>query len=110
MKRRKILALLSIGAVLAGPSMAGAAGGAPKPAADGKVAFANLPAKYRARMAAQDKARTAANQIRSTVERTKATGFTGIELRDGGVRLWYQGALPASCPSRGHRGTQYGAC
>jgi hypothetical protein len=47
-------------------------------------------------MQAQDKARTAANQIRSTVERTKASGYTGIELRNGGVRLWYQGALPAA--------------
>jgi hypothetical protein len=96
MKRRKILALLSISAVLVGPSVPHAAGGAPRPAADGKVAFGNLPAKYRARMAAQDKARTAANRIRSTVEQTKAPGFTGIELRDGGVRLWYQGALPAT--------------
>jgi len=96
MKRRKILALLSISAVLAGSSIAHAAGEPQKPAADGQVAFANLPAKYRARMAAQDKARTAANRIRATVERTKAPGFTGIELRDGGVQLWYQGALPAA--------------
>jgi hypothetical protein len=61
MKRRKILALLSISAVLVSSSVAHAAGGPPKPAPDAKVAFDYLPAADRARMQAQDKARTAAN-------------------------------------------------
>lgn len=55
-----------------------------------------VPSAQRAKMLAQDKARSAANQIRWAVERGDAPGFTGIELRDGKALLWYKGTPPAA--------------
>jgi hypothetical protein len=58
-------------------------------------------------MRAQDKARAAASTIRWAVERGKADGFTGLELHEGSVRLWYKGTPPAAVSSAvaGARGT-----
>jgi hypothetical protein len=79
----------------------------PKPGTDVDSAYAHVPAGKRAEMRAQDKARAAASMIRWAVERGKADGFTGLELREGSVRFWYKGTPPAAVRSAvaGARGT-----
>ncbi|MGN9913553.1 hypothetical protein ACTMTJ_39060 [Phytohabitans sp. LJ34] len=56
--------------------------------------FSYLPPDVRERMRAQDRAKAAASEVRWAVERTGATGYSGIELRDGAVVLWYKGTPP----------------
>jgi hypothetical protein len=107
MQKRKyaLIAVLSAGMLVFGSSVATA--DPPKPYSDAAMPFEHVPSGQRARMQAQDKARSAASQIRWAVERSTREGFTGIELHQGAVRLWYKGALPAAVRSAvgGARGT-----
>ncbi len=107
MQKRKYLlvAALTAGTLVFGSSAADA--DPPKPSGGAATPFAHVPSDQRARMQAQDKARSAASQIRWAVERSTPAGFTGIELHQGAVRLWYKGPLPAAVRSAvdGARGT-----
>jgi hypothetical protein len=87
-----LLAVLSAGTLVFGASTANAD---PSKSDNGTAGpAARVPSEQQARMRAQDKARSAASQIRWAVERSTRHGFTGIELHQGAVRLYYQGALP----------------
>jgi hypothetical protein len=92
-----LFAMLSAGALVFGSSAANA--DPPKPDSDTGMPFDQVPADQRARMQAQDKARSAASEIRWAVERAAPGGFTGIVLHQGAVRLWYKGAPPAAVRS-----------
>jgi len=99
MRKRKyaLVAVLSAGMLLVGQSAATAE--PPKPDSKVDTPVAQPPPDQSARMRAQDKARAAANKIRWAVEREQPAGFTGIELHQGTVRLWYKGQPPASLDS-----------
>ena len=93
-----VVATLCAGTLLFGSPAAGA--GPSKPDSDATAStLDHVPADQRARMRAQDNARSAANQVRWAVERSNAQGFTGIELRGGVTRLWYKGTPPAAVGS-----------
>ncbi len=67
-----------------------------KPGTTAGSALAQVPPAQRERIVAQNKARAAATEIRSAIERTNPLGYTGIELYQGGVRLWFKGEPPAA--------------
>ncbi|MCR3750337.1 S1 family peptidase [Lentzea californiensis] len=90
--KHSLCAALGVAAMALGSTTATAAPPKPTPAPD--TTYENLPAADRAAMRAQDKARTAADRIRRAVE--AGHGFAGLELHDGGVRLWYQGTVPTA--------------
>lgn len=87
-----LCAALGVAAMALGATTATAEPPKPSPAPD--TTYTDLPAAKRAAMRAQDKARAAADRIRRAVEGGR--GFAGLELHNGGVRLWYQGTLPTA--------------
>lgn len=90
--RAAALAVLGAGALLVAGPVAHAAPG--KPGSDTAGLLARVPAAQRARLQAQLGAHTAADQIRAVAD--GQAGFTGLELHDGSVRLYYKGDPPAA--------------
>lgn len=90
--RAAALAVLGVGALLAGGPAAYAAPAKPDPDTTGLPA--QVPAGQRARLHAQLTAHAAADQINAVA--AGQAGFTGLELHDGSVRLYYKGTPPTS--------------
>src|SRR5437763_10314406 len=90
--RAAALAVLGAGALLVAGPVAHAAPG--KPGADAAGLLARVPAAQRARLQAQLSAHTAADEIRAVAD--GQAGFTGLELHDGSVRLYYKGDPPTA--------------
>jgi hypothetical protein len=91
------IAVASVGTLLFGSPAAHAS--RPKPGTQPDVAFTHVPVAQRVKMQAQDKARAAATRIHRAVELSTSKGFTGIELHQGAVRLWYKGTPLAAVRS-----------
>ncbi|QFZ21039.1 trypsin-like serine protease [Saccharothrix syringae] len=95
--RRVLVAVLSAGTLVLGSTAANA--DPPKPDSTADAPWDHLQPDQRARVRAQDRARTAADVIRRAADRGGAEGLTDIGLDEGSVRLRYRGELPPALRS-----------
>ncbi|QFU90113.1 hypothetical protein [Amycolatopsis sp. YIM 10] len=88
---RRVFAAVAV-ALVAGGGVASA--GQDKPVVEEENAFSYISPEVRAKMAAQDKAKSAANIVRQAVAQHDGTGFTSIALQGESVELAYKGPIP----------------